>query len=106
MRARSILLSGRMYSAREALDLGMVSQVVPDEKLREATLELAEELAGVSPLAMRRMKELLAIAVNAPLDRGLEEERETVVEYATTSNDAREGLEAFAERRKPRFEGS
>jgi len=105
MRARGILLSGRMYSAREALDLGMVSRVAPDEQLREATLELAGELARVSPLTMRRMKELVAVAMNAPLDRGLEEERTVVAEYATRSHDAREGLEAFAERRSPRFEG-
>ncbi len=107
-RARELVLSGRFLDAEEAAAWGLVSRVVDDGALLGVGLELAATIAAKSPLAVANAKEVMqsvwagALAV----DDGLRLERERNAFYCLTSNDAREGLEAFAAKRRPRFTGT
>lgn len=104
-RAKDILLSGRFLTATEAHAIGLVSRVVNDESVFAETLQLAKTLTTRSPLCLARMKQLISVASTTPLSEGLLHERDLVLEYATNSVDAREGLLAFAEDRVPVFGG-
>lgn len=106
-RAAELVFSGRAVSGGELLDWGLVNRVVPDEELMPAGVALAEEIAAKSPLAMANAKRVMnAVWTDGgSLDSGLRFERERNAFYCLTSYDAREGLEAFSERRRPRFRG-
>jgi enoyl-CoA hydratase len=106
-RAAELVLSGRALSGDELVEWGLVSRVVPDDELVAAGTALAVEIAAKSPLAVANAKKVMnAIWADAgPLEAGLRFERERNAFYCLTSHDAREGLDAFAERRRPRFTG-
>jgi len=107
-RARELIFSGRLLGPAEALDWGLVSKVVPDGGLIEAAVSFARDVAAKSPLAVANAKQVL----NAALEEGtgvpaaMRLEREVTARYCLTSSDAHEGLQAFAEKRKPNFVGS
>jgi enoyl-CoA hydratase len=103
-KAMEMLLVGRSFSASEALDMGLLNQVVPHEALLEQALALAAKLAANGPLAVRKIKEGVVRSSGLPLDRALEIENE-VSAAVMSSRDAREGPRAFAEKRPPRFTG-
>lgn len=102
VRAKSLLLTGSLHSASEALAMGLVSAVVPTEELKAVVTEQAKQLAKTSGAAVEHMKQLVNIAVNSALEDGLEAEQALVLDYATTNGDARDGLVAFLERRNRR----
>ncbi|MHB8654231.1 MAG: enoyl-CoA hydratase/isomerase family protein [Terriglobia bacterium] len=102
-RARDLLLSGRIFTAQEALSLGLVSEIVPSEKLLDRARELATTLASMSPTALAYTKRLLIKFAEADLDRELEIAIEESARIRTTA-DFREGLAAFLEKRKPVWE--
>ncbi|HET6873556.1 MAG TPA: enoyl-CoA hydratase/isomerase family protein [Acidimicrobiales bacterium] len=106
-RAAELVLTGRLLSATEALEWGLVSRVVGDDRLLDTGLELAREFADKSPLALRNAKQVMhrIWADNANIDAGLRFELESDAYYCLTSEDAPEGLAAFAEKRRPRFRG-
>lgn len=104
-RARHWLLTGNTFDATTAVAAGLAVSVAPGPELLARTLALAGEMTKRSPLAFRKMKELIQIAQNHPLDEGLRRETDLVHHYATTSHDATEGLQAFAERRPPTYLG-
>ena len=106
-RATELVFSGRFLSAPEAVEWGLASRCVPDGELLDAGLDFAREVAAKSPLAVRNAKQVMneLWADNGSVDAGLRYELERDVYYCLTSADAREGLAAFAERRRPRFEG-
>jgi len=106
-RAAELIFSGRALAADELVEWGLVSRVVPDEELLAAGTALAVEIAAKSPLAVANAKRVMnAIWSDAgPLEAGLRFERERNAFYCLTSHDAREGLQAFSERRRPRFTG-
>jgi enoyl-CoA hydratase len=103
-KAMEMLLLGRSFSAREALEMGLLNEVVPHEALLDRALALAAQLAANGPLALRKIKEGVVRSSGLPLDRALEIENE-VSAAVMSSQDAREGPRAFAEKRKPRFTG-
>jgi 2-(1,2-epoxy-1,2-dihydrophenyl)acetyl-CoA isomerase len=96
--------SGRRLSAAEALDWGLVSEVVADEKLAERAAERAAELAAMPTRGIGLTKRLFDHAENATLEEQLELEAQLQT-TATKTADFREGVDAFLEKREPRFEG-
>ena len=104
-RAKHWLLSGRLFEPSEAVEAGLALLLSPLSELRSKTLDIVVDLCRTSPLARQRMKELIAFSQRSLLQDGLAEEQRVVFEYATTSHDATEGLNAFAERRQPDYKG-
>jgi enoyl-CoA hydratase len=102
--AMDLILSGRRLSAAEALAAGLVARVVPNEAWLEETKGLAQEIAEKGPVATRLAKESVDRAFETTLTAGLEAERRALY-LAFASEDAKEGLTAFTEKRKPEFKG-
>jgi enoyl-CoA hydratase len=101
-KAMDMCLSGRPLDADEADRYGLVSRVVDDDKLREETLKLATSIAAFSAPALMVVKETLNRAFETSLSEGLLfERREMHARFAAP--DAREGITAFLEKRKPSF---
>lgn len=102
-RARDVILAGRRLSAAEAEAWGIVARVVADREARAAAIALAETIAEGAPLGIRQAKAAIRGAHRA-LAEGLTAEN-ALYETVLTSRDRVEGFRAFAEKRKPRFEG-
>lgn len=107
-RARELVLSGRTLDAAEAQDWGIVSAVVEPDALIEAGEEFARTVSMRSPLAVANAKRVMNAAWNegTGVSSAMRLEREVTARYCLTSNDAPEGLEAFAEKRLPKYTGS
>jgi len=106
-RASELIYSGRFLSAEEAVEWGLAIRCVEDVELRESGLEFARQVALKSPLSVANAKAVLQglWAANGDLTSGLRFERERNAYYCLTSEDAPEGLQAFREKRQPRFHG-
>ena len=104
-RAFEWMTSGRRLSAGEALEWGLVSEVVEDERLAERAAERAAELAAMPTRGIALSKRLFDHAEHTTLEEQLELEAQLQA-AATRTNDFREGVDAFLEKREPRFEGS
>ncbi|MEO5510302.1 MAG: enoyl-CoA hydratase-related protein [Longimicrobiales bacterium] len=102
--ALRLILTGELIDATEALRLGLVDVVVPDEELRTRTMEMARTMAAHSPVALRLAKAGVKAASEMPLEAGLAFERELFI-TAFGSADKIEGVAAFLEKRTPKFEG-
>lgn len=105
-RTRELFLTGRNLDAERAERIGLVNEVVPDEDLERAAIDLAAEIAANAPISMTGNKRTIeALTRRAPL--GAEAERELVELRRSCfgSEDLREGIRAFAEKRKPRWTG-
>jgi enoyl-CoA hydratase len=102
--AMDMILTGRMLSAREALEFGLVARVVAKEAWRDEAKRVAGEIAAKGPIAVRLAKEAIDKAFEAPLAVGVEFERRAFY-LARASEDATEGLTAFVEKRPPDFHG-
>ena len=102
--AMDLILSGRRLSADEALAAGLVARVVPNEASLEDAKGLAREIAEKGPVATRLAKESVDRAFETTLTASLEAERRALY-LAFASEDAKEGLTAFTEKRKPEFKG-
>jgi enoyl-CoA hydratase/carnithine racemase len=94
-------LVGEPIDAYEALRLGLANRVVPDHEVFDSALSWAKKLAGQPPLAIREIKRVSAAA---DLDEGIEAEK---VAFGTvfSSEDAKEGVSAFLQKRQPSFQG-
>jgi enoyl-CoA hydratase len=102
--AMDVILSGRRLSAREALAAGLVARVVAREAWLTEAKRLAREIADKGPVATRLAKESVDRAYETTLAAGLQAERRALY-LAFASEDAKEGLTAFTEKRKPDFKG-
>jgi enoyl-CoA hydratase len=102
--AMDVILSGRLLNADEALAAGLVARVVAQEAWLDETKRVARDIASKGPVATRLAKEAVDRAYESTLQLGLEYERRALY-LAFASEDAKEGLTAFTEKRKPDFKG-
>ena len=104
-KAKELLLTGDWLSAREAERIGLVNKVVPADKLEEAVNEMVDKVTkNKSPLAAKRIKDLVNKGMQVDLYSALELEGQTILNHFR-SEDVAEGIAAFAERRTPVFKG-
>lgn len=103
--AMEMVLTGKFISAEEAKNAGLVNKVVPDELYLEEAMKLAAEVCQMSPIATRLAKESVLKAFDAGLQEGLYFERKNFY-MCFTSEDQKEGMKAFVEKRKPEFKGN
>ena len=103
-RAMELVLTGRTMPADEALAAGLVTTVVPADGVIDAALELADRIAAMPPLAVRAAKRSVLAAAELPLSAGLRAEREAFFDLFDT-DDQREGMRAFQEKRPPTWSG-
>ena len=102
---RWMYFTGRPLTAAEAHRWGMVREVLPDAAaLDEAAMQLAAEIAGKSPIALRLAKEALNLVEDAPLVEGYQTEQQFTLRLRDTE-DAKEAAAAFVEKRAPRWKG-
>jgi len=102
--AMEMLLLGRRLTAAEAFSYGLINRVVPMKDLMDTAKDIARQLSQNGPLALRAVKELAIRSQSLPLEEGIRLET-AFQEYLRTTEDAKEGPKAFAEKRKPVYKG-
>ena len=103
-KAMEMILTGKSISADEAYRIGLVNRVVPPESLMEEAKKIATEIASKPPISIRSAKEAILRAQDTTLEMGLEFERKAFYMLFATE-DGREGMKAFLEKRKPIYKG-
>ncbi|QGA54019.1 enoyl-CoA hydratase/isomerase family protein [Sulfolobus sp. E5-1-F] len=103
-RATYMLMLGKRLDAQTALQWGIVHEVVEPEKLDERVMEIAKDLASLSPLALKALKKVIREIADSPFYAGFDIERKTfgLLRY---SDDFKEGVESFLNKRKAKFNG-
>lgn len=104
-KAMDLILTGRMISAHEAESYGLVARVVPADRFDDEVAEFVLEVAKKSQMATRLAKESVNVAFQGSLSDGLQFERRAV-QASFATNDQKEGMSAFIEKRKPSFSHS
>jgi enoyl-CoA hydratase/carnithine racemase len=103
-KAMKYILTGEQFSAKEALDMGLVSEVVPDPEVEGRAIDLARQIAVLPPLAIQLAKEAVLAGMEAPLSSALALETKSL-QILFSSQDQKEGMRAFIEKRRPKFSG-
>src|ERR1700686_769491 len=98
-RAMLLLLTGRMFSATEALAMGVISEMAPTGQALARAIEIAQEIAAMAPISVMQIKEIVNAGLNAPLETALMLERKALLLQFATS-DQKEGMRAFKEKSK------
>ena len=102
-RAMDLLLTGRVFSAAEALEIGVV-QYLHSEDVQDNAVELASQIASHGPIAAKYLKEAIVDGSDMTLDQGLRLETDLNVILQSTF-DRKEGIDSFLEKKEPRYEG-
>ena len=103
-RALDMLLSSRLVSAEEALEMGLVNAVVAPSDLHQTTRQLAEIIASGAPIASRYAKEAVLGAMDLPLEQGLRLEADLNILLHSTK-DREEGIRSFLDKAVPKYQG-
>ena len=103
-KAMKLILTGDMISADAADQMGLVSEVVEDEATINRAIEIAEQLAGYSPIALTQIKEVANLGVDMPLQGALALERKAF-QILFDTEDQKEGAKAFLEKRSAEYKG-
>jgi enoyl-CoA hydratase/carnithine racemase len=102
-RARELVFSGRLLSSEECLAWGLVNRVIPDDRLLAEGIEFARGVAAKSPNSVRNVKHVINRGLETDLEAALRQERERALIHCLTLPDSMEGINAFVEKRKPRW---
>ncbi len=103
-KAMRYILGGDPFNAREAFEMGLASEVVPDAEVEQRAIALAQQIAELPPLAIQLAKEAVLAGMEAPLSSALALEAKSA-QMLFSSQDQKEGMRAFIEKRKPKFTG-
>ncbi len=103
-RAKELIFTARRITAREAAEMGLVNEVVPDDRLLERAFEVAQEIAANGPLAVAQAKYAINMGAEVEIHAGLFIESRCYDNIIPTK-DRLEGLKAFQEKRKPQYKG-
>jgi enoyl-CoA hydratase/carnithine racemase len=103
-KALEMILTGEVVEAQEALRIGLVNKIVPPDKLTIAAMDMAKEMASKGPISLRYTKEAIYKGMDMTLEQGLRLEADLYL-LIHTSKDRTEGIQAFREKRVPKFEG-
>lgn len=103
-RAMEMVLTGKPITAEEALGAGLINRIVPVDELEEEGMKLARELASKPPVAVRLAKQAVLKAAEIGLEEGLDYEQKLFF-FLFSTEDQKEGMQAFSEKRRPRFRG-
>ena len=104
-KAKDMMFSNKKILAREGLNIGLFDNIIEGDNLLKSTLEYANFLSSFSPLALKAMKNNINSAYELSLEKSLNQEAIELIK-ASNSNDHKEGIRAFIEKRKPNFIGS
>lgn len=104
VKAMELILTGRFLSAEEALKYGLINKVVPVEMYLREAVQLGKEISQMSPLATQLAKEAVNRSFETHLDEGLHFERKNFY-LAFATEDQKEGMKAFIEKRRPEYKG-
>jgi len=102
--AMEMIINNRTLTAQEAYQFGLVNRIVPVETYLEEALKLATEIASRAPLAVRAAKRMINLSYEQSLSNALAEERQEFYSLFATE-DQKEGMQAFIEKRKPQWKG-
>ena len=100
-----LILTGNMISAKKAEIWGLVNLVTDEGQLDDETMKIAKQIADKSSFAVERAKKSVKLVSDTSMKKGLKMEQELFVE-CFKSNDGKEGIKAFIEKRKPEFQGN
>ena len=103
-KAMELILTGKFINAEEALNYKLINKIVPVELYLKEAVNLAKDIAAMSPIAVQMAKESVKRSFEVPLDEGLHFERKNFY-MLFSSEDQKEGMAAFVEKRKPNFKG-
>jgi enoyl-CoA hydratase/carnithine racemase len=103
-RAMEMVLTGDLVDAEQAHRDGLVQRLVPDAELEATAHALADRIAANAPIATQLAKHMIRMSESTPVDVGLKWEND-MFSYCFTTQDAQEGIDAFREKRTPRFDG-
>ena len=103
-KAMRYVLTGDLFGAKEADAMGLISEIVPDAEVEKRAIAMAVQIAELAPLAIQQTKESVIRGMDASLEPGLTLETRTL-QMLFASKDQKEGMAAFIEKRKPKFEG-
>lgn len=102
--AMRMIMTGCMVPAEEAYMMGLVSQITEDEQTIPTAIQMAQSLAKMPPIALQQIKEVALMSEDVPLNAGLTLERKSF-QLLFSTQDTREGINAFIEKRKPNYQG-
>jgi enoyl-CoA hydratase len=103
-KAMKYVLTGELIAAKEAFEMGLASEVVPDPEVEGRAIDLARQIAVLPPLAVQLAKEAVLAGMDAPMTSALALEAKSL-QILFSSHDQKEGMRAFIEKRKPKFTG-
>lgn len=102
--AMRMIMTGCMVPAEEAYVMGLVSQITEDDQTIPTAIQMAQSLAKMPPIALQQIKEVALMSEDVPLNAGLTLERKSF-QLLFSTQDTREGINAFIEKRKPSYQG-
>lgn len=102
--AMRMIMTGCLIPAEEALRMGLVSQMTEDQETFPTALKMAQQIAQLPPIALEQIKENVLLSQDVPLHAGLALERKSF-QLLFDTQDQKEGIQAFQEKRKPQYQG-